>query len=432
MPDDVKELLERTAQGVKETGEQVKLSREESAKREKELRDDMALFRAELDELKTRGKEESDSPNVRRYRYASEALAAAEKEGFEPGIRIAQVGRALVARHGNVGQAMDLIKSWSGADMVKDISRAMDANTSDGGAVVVPAAWSNELIPLLRPFSILAAAGPRRVPIPAGGKVNMPRVASGAVTSWGQTGRVRIKTASKQTLGHLELSQRPLQCLVAVSTDLLQMANIGVDQLIRDDILMGMGTELDRVHLYGSGDNNEPIGLLLKKTGSNAFVSGINYSAQGGAAPTWKTPVKLFAEHAAANGTLIRPHYVMGPTLFQLLCTAESTNGFPVLYQEMSQGRLFRYDYLMSSQITDKATSHNPTDFGLFDYAEYLWGEFESFAVAKSTEAAYYDEAGAIAAPFPNNDTVIRVTWKGDLKPRQLASFTASDNIWTT
>lgn len=432
MPDNLHELLERTAQGVKDTGEQVKLSREESAKREKELKDDMALFRSELDELKTRGKEEADSANVRRYRYANEALEKAEKDGFEPGVRIAQVGRALVARSGNVGQAMDLIKTWSGPDMVKDLTRAMDANSSDSGAVVVPAAWSNELIPLLRPFSILASASPRKVPIPAGGKVNMPRVAGGAVTSWGQTGRVRIKKASTQTLGHLELSQRPLQCLVAVSTDLLQMANIAVDQLIRDDILMGMGTELDRVHLYGSGDNNEPIGLLLKKSSGNAFVSGINWFTGGGAAPTWKTPVKIFAEHAKANGTLIRPHYVMGPTLFQLLCTAESTNGYPVLYNEMSQGRLFRFDYLMSSQIADKGTSNNPTDFGLFDYAEYLWGEFESFAVAKSTEAGYFDQDGNVALPFPNNDTVIRVTWKGDLKPRQLASFTASDNIFTT
>lgn len=365
------------------------------------------------------------------------ALAKSQSQGYVPGQKFARATRCFLAAGDNISKAFDLMRGMGSADIVTEMekeaeSRSITVNGPSGIGLVLPESYSSEMIPLLRPYSVLAKRITRTIPLP-GGVLHFPRLAAGAMTFW-RPPQADIKKSSTAQVGRLTLQEKALTGMSVFPNRLLGISGLAADMWILEDLLAGIGVGLDRAFIKGSGDEFEPLGLLNYPRGSEA--EKVNTYA-GGALSSgnldWTLPVKIMEQHISNNGTLVRPGWIFHPTLWRLLMTAVTgTAGFLAWKDEMAREKLLGIDFDYSVNVTVASTSNNPTSCILLDYMEYLQALSNAIQVARSTEATIYDINGNAYHIFPNNETAVRTIWAGDMGLRQTKSCTVATGIQTT
>jgi hypothetical protein len=162
---------------------------------------------------------------------------------------------------------------------------------SDGGYLVGQDIAVDELVPLLRPSSLIMQLGARTL---TGLKsdVTIPRVTAGSTAYWvSETGSL---TASSATFGQIQLKPRRLGAQVKYSKQFLAQSSVSADAFVRDDILLSLGTELDRVAIQGTGAA-QPLGILNMASGD--LATAVTY----GAAATWAKVVSHETNVGTAN-----------------------------------------------------------------------------------------------------------------------------------
>jgi len=406
--------------------------------------DDNELVRQVIHELMDARKAEfseiqlaTDAKIEERMGRIENALKRSNEQGYLPGQKFARATRAFLGAGDNIGKAFDLLRSWGSADIVSEMeaeasSRALTVNGPAGIGLVLPEAYSNEMIPLLRPYSVLARRVTRTVSL-ALGTLHFPRIASGAMTYW-RPPQADLKKSSTASIGRLTLQEKAMVGMSVVPTRILQAPGINADMWILEDLIAAIGTGLDKAFIKGTGDEFEPLGLLNYKRGSEAEkVNAFSGGALSSGALDWTLPIKMMEEHIKANGTLVKPGWIFHPTLWRLLMTATTgTAGFLAWKDEMAQGKILGIDFDYSVNVTVEGTSNNPTYMVLLDYMEFLQALAQSIQIARSTEATIYDTNGTAYHLFPNNDTAIRTIWSGDFGLRQTKSCTVGSGIQTT
>lgn len=371
-----------------------------------------------------------EDPNAERWAKVIEAVERGVKKGYEPGQRGARVVRAYLASGENVSGTMDLLRKWGSEDIVTDLERSLQLSRPDGVGLLIPEEYSDEFIPLLRPYSTIAAIMPREVTMKYG-TLNFARVSTGTLAYW-RPPQANIKQASAPVAGRLTLQEKALTMLVPFPNRLLESNAAVADQFILQDMLAGGGQKLDEAFVKGSGDEYEPLGLV------NYSVSGSNKTPlnnMAGGAFAWDLPIKMIETHRNADGTMVRPFFLMNWTLWRLLMTATTGSaGFLGWTQELAtRNTILGVPVFPTRHIATSAAANNPTTLVLGDAQEYLLGiAGGGFRVARSTEAAYYDASGTLVGAFPNNETVARAIWSGDMGVRQHKSFTLNTGVQTT
>ena len=155
--------------------------------------------------------------------------------------------------------------------VLKEARSAMGTNVPSDGGVLVPEDLSGEIIPLLREKSSIRSLGARVVPMPSG-NLKLPRQTGAANFQW--VGENKPISASKVSLGMLNLSAKKLAGLIPASNELIASPSVAADQFIRDELVNGIVEAEDITALYGSGTANEPIGIL-KAAGSTEDLSAL-------------------------------------------------------------------------------------------------------------------------------------------------------------
>lgn len=138
------------------------------------------------------------------------------------------------------------------------------------------------------------------------GNIDIPRQLTGPSTEW--IGEDVAGGLSSATFGLVSLRPRTMTSRVEITRKLLMQNSLGVEALLRADMLKVMALELDRAGLYGTGASNQPLGL--------AGTSGINAATWAAAnAPTFAELVAMETEIAADNADVPSMAYVFNTRL---------------------------------------------------------------------------------------------------------------------
>ncbi|HWX48134.1 MAG TPA: phage major capsid protein [Roseomonas sp.] len=324
---------------------------------------------------------------------------------------------------GIAGAAQMVQRRFGDAAVAKALN---SAGTTTGGALI-PQDFSTEVIELLRAETVIRGNGPLVLPMPMG-NLTIPRLAAGAQA--GYQGELDDMAVSQQTFDDLQLNAKKLTSLVPVSNDLIRRSPIGVEELVRDDMINVIARREDLAFMIGDGSGNSPIGLLnlaaagMKITGTalpddNAerltYVSGLLQA------------MLLMLQQNMSR--MIRPRWIMPFATEAFLRTLRDGVGNFVFKDELDRGLLLGVPVSKSQQLatnintgTTEAPVNNGSYLMLVDFADVVIGETYNITVDASAEASYKDGGGNVVSGFQRDQTVFRVITEHDMNLRHQAS----------
>lgn len=128
-----------------------------------------------------------------------------------------------------------------------------------GGNLVATDLLAGSFIELLRNKLALARVG-ATVLNGLQGNIAIPKQTGSATAYW--VGEGNAPTESDPTLGQVTMSPKTVGAFVDYSRRLLLQSSVDVEQMVRNDLARVIALEIDRAGLYGSGNSNQPRGLV--------------------------------------------------------------------------------------------------------------------------------------------------------------------------
>lgn len=356
----------------------------------------------------------------------STPASARDPRDSEPGVAFAQITRAIVHTRGRLDAAHSFAERTYGAShpVTLELGAAMNTNDADSGGFLVPERFSNELIDLLLPQTLIrrrvAAAG-NVVPL-VGGTDNIPTVESGINAYY--LGESTDIVPSEPTFGNIKMTEREMAAMVPISNKLIRHANRNVDLMVRNLIVRGMALAEDQAFLRGSGVGPGPRGLRywpgITSFPANATVNVTNIETDA-----------RTAELASmqADIPLMNPGWLMAPRTFAFLRDMRDANGN--LYYPSMQGPSPTWRGAPVGQ-----TNSIPINLGgTTNESEVYYVDFGYTIIADSykvridaSDVASYKVNGTMVSAFSQNQTVIRALAGHDFavtRPKAVAVITA-------
>ena len=147
------------------------------------------------------------------------------------------------------------------------------------------------------------------------------------------------------TVGSVSMTPKTCGVHTELTRELLIQSSMDIEQIIRDDLSLGIATAIDKAALEGSGSSGNPTGIL-NTTGVGTVT---NFAA---ANPTFSEVVSL--ESAVANANGLRGNslaYILPTAMHGALKTTErATNTASFVIEP--DGRMNGYPAVISNQAT--------------------------------------------------------------------------------
>jgi HK97 family phage major capsid protein len=156
----------------------------------------------------------------------------------------------------------------------RDNSMTMPTQPEDGSAVREREPL-RPVIDLLRPRTPLRALGAQFL-TGLVGNVPVPTMTAGAVATW--KGEIEELDKSNQKFSSTEMTPHRLGTLAIRSLQFLAQTAPAVEAMLRTDIENAMVEALELAAINGSGQDNQPLGIL-NTSGVNVFDTGANGTA---------------------------------------------------------------------------------------------------------------------------------------------------------
>jgi HK97 family phage major capsid protein len=343
-------------------------------------------------------------------------VAATPRRQPEPGKGF-QVARYLIGlahmRWNGRDKAVEFIENRFHDDMV---TRALNVSVVAEGGALIPQDFLPDLIELLRARVVVRAAMPMSIGMPMG-NMTIPRLAGGATA--GYQGELDDIALSEEAFDDLDLAAKKLTAMVPVSNDLLRRAPIGVEGIVRDDLVQTVARREDIAFLRGDGTGKSPIGfrtlvlpahLIVIPAGGNldAVVAGL-------------AAMKL----ALINGMsrMLRPTWYFAATVEEFIRTRRDQVGGFYYKDEMSRGTLDGYPFYSTQQIPTNLGAGNGSEIYLVDMADAVLADTMNVQVDASDQAAYYGTDAKVVSSYQRDQTLFRVISEHDFNMRHLQSL---------
>lgn len=284
------------------------------------------------------------------------------------GIQIPDMASALVAR-----QLIERARRGS-HEAFRDL---VVGTPTAGGNLVATELLSSSFIELLRNAMVLDRLGITWLR-GLSGNVAIPSQTGAATGYWVAEGNA--PTESQQTIGQVPLTPKTVGAFTDYSRRLLLQSSIDVEAFVRADLAAVVGQTIQAAAINGSGDSNEPTGLL-NTSGIGSVPGGTH-----GAAPTYDHMVDLETSVANANADVGALGYLTNTRVRgKLRKTQEfaSTNGKPVWTsgRERGIGEVLGYDAHVTNSVPNTLTKGDAVGvcsaivFGNFaDMVIGMWG----------------------------------------------------------
>lgn len=257
------------------------------------------------------------------------------------------------------------------------LTRALSSIGASAGAETV-FDQPGDLIELLRNRSVLGSMGARilsglNAPVP------FPKHTGTAVPRWIGENPAAAAAASQLSTGIVTLSPKTLIGTTSYSRQLLMLASVDTDAMVRDDLAAAHGLAVDLAGIHGIGAAGEPLGLYSSPD--------VQVTSSFGA-PTFVKIIALITKVAKQNALRNALGWVTTPEMAGVLATtpkhATAAAGF-VWDGTVLDGVMGGYRAMSSNQISATMNVNAPTggsEHGLIfgnwaDMLVGLWGGLE-------------------------------------------------------
>ena len=312
----------------------------------------------------------------------------------------------------------------------KDVAKALNTTGVATGGALIPQAFSNEIIELLRAECVVRACEPTVVDMP-GGNLTIPRLAAGA--SAGYQGELDDIAPSQETFDDLQLNAKKLTALVPVSNDLLRRASANLESIIRDDMTQALARREDLAFMLGDGSGNSPVGLLNLCPAVNKLVAAPFADNSNATILSQVNGVLLGMRLTLRNNfsRMVRPRWLMTATTEAFLMGLRDNTGSFVYKEEMeSKQTLWGIPYKITQQLPTNlsaataagGTANDGAYIFLADFADVILAETYNMVVDASDVASYKDTGGNMVSTFIRDQTAFRIITEHDFNIRHWAS----------
>ncbi len=169
--------------------------------------------------------------------------------------------------------------------------RDLSAGTPGAGGVTIETSVEKSLIPVLRKRSAVVALG-ATVLADLVSNISFPRQLTPATPTWVTENQGLPPTDS--SFDRIVLSPKRIVSQTNFSSQLLKQSSLQIDEMVRTDLIKGIGVALDAAALVGSG-LNMPLGIMnypANAAGAAAYGSTATEVTFAGAA-TWPSVVQF-------------------------------------------------------------------------------------------------------------------------------------------
>lgn len=328
------------------------------------------------------------------------------------------------ARYNKVSmeKAGEFVLNRFGDDVV---ARALNSGVTGEGGALIPQDFMADLIELLRALTAVRGANPMEVGMPMG-NLTIPRLAGGATAAY--QNELDDIQMSQERFDDVNFVAKKLTAMVPVSNDLIRRSPIGVEEIVRDDLVQTIARREDLAFLRGDGTDKGPIGMRRLAQASNVItVTAMPATPAPGDQLTAILDASSAAILALQNGMsrMIRPVWIMAPTIARFISLARDQVGGFYFKDEIERGMFEGYPIRLTQQIPTNlsvATFTKGSEIYFVDMADFVIADTYNVIVDASDVAAYNDGTSMVSA-FQRDQSLFRVIAEHDCNMRHLQSL---------
>jgi HK97 family phage major capsid protein len=258
------------------------------------------------------------------------------------------------------------------------------------------------------------------------GNLTIPRLAGGATAAYqNELDDIQV---SQERFDDVNFVAKKLTAMVPVSNDLIRRAPIGVEEIVRDDLVQTIARREDLAFLRGDGTAKDPIGMRHLAMAANV----ITVPAMP-ATPALGDQLTAILDGASAailglqNGMsrMVRPTWFMAPTIARFISLARDQVGGFYFKDEIERGMWEGYPIKLTQQIPTNlsiSTYTQGSEVYFCDMADFVIADTYNVVVDASDVAAYNDGTGMVSS-FQRDQSIFRVIAEHDCNMRHLQSL---------
>lgn len=298
------------------------------------------------------------------------------------------------------------------------VAKALNIGVVAEGGALIPQDFSADMIELLRSEVVVRRAGPMVLQMPLG-NLTIPRLAGGSTAMY--QGELDDMSVTEEAFDDLDLVAKKLTALVPVSNDLIRRAPIGVETVVRDDLVAGVARREDIAFIRGDGTNKTPMGWrsLVLPANLIAVPAGGNLDAVVATIAAMKLAL------VQGMSRMIRPVWISAAPVFEFISTRRDSVGGFYYRDEMSRGTLEGWPFYYTQQIPTNlgASAAFGSELYLVDMADDVIADTLNMQVDASDVAAYYGTDGKVVSTFQRDQSLFRIITEHDHNMRHLQSL---------
>jgi len=328
----------------------------------------------------------------------------------ERGIGVARMLRAVAATKGDPERACHwLKKAYGDDDLTNSVIKALGASNFTAGGFIVPEDMRTDIIELLRPRTVVRAAGAPVVPMPRG-TLTLPKQTGDITATY--VGENKDISSTQPTGGQIQLSAKKLAALVPISNDLLDFsAGNSADTFVRNSLVRRIAVREDQAFLRDDGTNGTPKGIRYWAASANVTASNGTTTAQ-----IEQDFTDLVQALEGSDVDMTNPVWFMAPRSKNNLLAKRDSAGGNLLYPELRTNNptILGFPVFTTNSIpTNLGAGSNETELYLVNMSDTLIAEAGDMEIAVDTSASYL-EGSTLVSSFTRDQTVIRAIIRHD------------------
>jgi HK97 family phage major capsid protein len=307
------------------------------------------------------------------------------------------VSQELALRSGKAPQGLLMPYSTRGVARIEAEKRALDSTAGVGS---IPTILDKDWIELLRNKMVVKEAGAREI-TDLVGQFAIPRQSAAATAYWvAQSGS---PTGSNQTLDQVLFMPHTIGAFTDISRRFFELTILDSgEEFVKEDLTAIIARGVDLAALNGSGQSNQPLGLLQNSaiTEGNTVSLGTN-----GGTPAWSNLVEMNTIVGRGNALDLGEAVYIGNADVEgtLATTAKIGTTFP--YFLLEDGKVYNKRFLSTQQLPNNLTKGSGT--GL---SPIVYGVFNQLVMA------YWSGVDILVDPYTGSSSgTIRVVALQDM-----------------
>ena len=355
------------------------------------------------------------------------AMGATDQKAVPANIQLARAVKCLdvFGRNDPDRAAFYAKKHYQDSQMEREF-KALSATSPSSGGFLIPEVYSDQIIELLYPKTVIVDLGAQTVPL-TNGNLTMPKMTAGSRAKWG--GEQRKINTTQPKFGNIKLSAKRLEAIVPQSRELLMNTNFSADAMFANDLMRKMQLGLDYGGLYGTGGEFQPLGIAFNKGVQS--IDATKLSNPDLADPSGKLtadfPVYIRSIVMAKNVDDTKAGWAMNSMLEGYFMNLKTTTGVYIYREEMQSGKLLGFPYRVSNQMPTSSSGYTDLFFG--NWADLLIGDQMGLETYTTLEGSWTDDDGIQHNAFEENLAATRALMYDDIGVRHEESFIYCKNI---